>query len=466
MVNLEFCDTHNMISYLKKPEGSEEFHQIGDFINAVTYESTATIDGKVKIVTKASVRRHLQLADSDGISSLPTIKIFEQLSLIGAQLFRVKNQHTQLSPITHLSPKSPTQSLVADEVASIGVDVRFGGATTTVIGLEVGQGSGNIDNTPTMPYDLPLSRVNTLGNDQGSMTQQELKKTAKFRQARRRARIVVSDDEDDLEDPSEQWRKITKIDQDPGILLVQHDAKIHGRYGHDMEFDYDFDTAEKYVSTAELVSTGGAAVTTDSVTNSTASPTRNTRVSTADDITMAETLMYIRKSVAKEKAVRLQVELDEEERQRIARVLESSNSINVKEWEDIQARVKADEEDDLVMLWSLVKEKLNSIEPTNDKVREIWVELKRLFKQDIDDELWKFQKHIHDLTYRLYDSCGVHHVSTKKGIDIYMLVEKEYPLTRGTLIMMLVTKLLVDEDNEMSRKFLRKKFMQAERPKR
>ncbi|GJR91365.1 hypothetical protein Tco_0215376 [Tanacetum coccineum] len=46
-------------------------------------ELTATIDGKVKIVTEASVRRHLQLADSDGISSLPTTKIFEQLSLMG-----------------------------------------------------------------------------------------------------------------------------------------------------------------------------------------------------------------------------------------------------------------------------------------------------------------------------------------------------------------------------------------------
>ncbi|GJX39206.1 zf-CCHC domain-containing protein [Tanacetum coccineum] len=38
---------------------------------------------------------------------------------------------------------------------------------------------------------------------------------------------------------------------------------------------------------------------------------------------------------------------------------------------------------------------------------------------------------------KIYDSCGVHHVSTEKGIDIYMLVEKEYPLSRGALILML-----------------------------
>ncbi|GKD07860.1 hypothetical protein Tco_1187545, partial [Tanacetum coccineum] len=71
-------------------------------------------------------------------------------------------------------PKSPTLTLVADKAASTGVDVRYGGATTTVTGLEAGQGSGNIDKTPTMPHDLPLLRFNTLGSDEGSMTLQEL----------------------------------------------------------------------------------------------------------------------------------------------------------------------------------------------------------------------------------------------------------------------------------------------------
>ncbi|GJZ23953.1 hypothetical protein Tco_0561412 [Tanacetum coccineum] len=75
--------------------------------------------------------------------------------------------------------------------------------------------------------------------------------------------------------------------------------------------------------------------------------------------------------------------------------------------------------DDLVMLWSLVKEKFNSTERTDDREREIWVELKRL----------------------------VHHVSTKDGVDIYMLVEREDPLSRGVLTQMLIAKLLVEQDN-------------------
>ncbi|GJW94537.1 hypothetical protein Tco_0174209 [Tanacetum coccineum] len=67
-----------------------------------------------------------------------------------------------------------------------------------------------------------------------------------------------------------------------------------------------------------------------------------------------------------------------------------------------------------------------------------------IYTKDTDDELWKLQNHIHDLTWKLYDSCGVHHVSTEKGINIYMLVEKDYPLSRGTLTLMLLAKLLVD----------------------
>ncbi|GKA67668.1 hypothetical protein Tco_0767585 [Tanacetum coccineum] len=44
-------------------------------------------------------------------------------------------------------------------------------------------------------------------------------------------------------------------------------------------------------------------------------------------------------------------------------------------------------EEDLVKLWSLVKEKFTSTEPTEDNKREIWVDLKRLFELDTDDEL-------------------------------------------------------------------------------
>ncbi|GJX92905.1 hypothetical protein Tco_0347491 [Tanacetum coccineum] len=65
---------------------------------------------------------------------------------------------------------------------------------------------------------------------------------------------------------------------------------------------------------------------------------------------------------------------------------------------------------------NLVKERFRSAEPTKDMERALWVELKRLFEPDKDDVLWKLQKYMHDpLTWRLYDTCGVHHVSSTRG---------------------------------------------------
>ncbi|GJY52746.1 putative ribonuclease H-like domain-containing protein [Tanacetum coccineum] len=90
----------------------------------------------------------------------------------------------------------------ADEAASTGVDVRYGGATTT--------------------YDTP--RIN------GFMYN-----------------IVKEGGE--LGDRLE-GRKIVEIDQDPAISLVQHDVEIQERHEHDMEFDFDLDAA-KDVNTAE-----------------------------------------------------------------------------------------------------------------------------------------------------------------------------------------------------------------------
>ncbi|GJZ25816.1 hypothetical protein Tco_0570069 [Tanacetum coccineum] len=77
---------------------------------------------------------------------------------------------------------------------------------------------------------------------------------------------------------------------------------------------------------------------------------------------------------------------------------------------------------DLVKLWDLVKKRFSTIEPIDDKEKELWVELKRLFEPDTYDILWKLQIYMHDpLVWRLYDTCGVHHVSLVRGHDIFMI---------------------------------------------
>ncbi|GKF19282.1 hypothetical protein Tco_0067920 [Tanacetum coccineum] len=57
----------------------------------------------------------------------------ENIPLFPAMI--VQGPVVQDEGLTHLV-ESPTQTLVADEAASTGVDVRYGGATTTVTGLE------------------------------------------------------------------------------------------------------------------------------------------------------------------------------------------------------------------------------------------------------------------------------------------------------------------------------------------
>ncbi|GKD34071.1 hypothetical protein Tco_1249580, partial [Tanacetum coccineum] len=65
MSTLKFAETHNLVVFLEKPEESDGFEGIIDFLNAcsIRYGLTiqALVDGKKVIVTKTSVKRALQL---------------------------------------------------------------------------------------------------------------------------------------------------------------------------------------------------------------------------------------------------------------------------------------------------------------------------------------------------------------------------------------------------------------------
>nr|GEU41434.1 ribonuclease H-like domain-containing protein [Tanacetum cinerariifolium] len=100
--------------------------------------------------------------------------------------------------------------------------------------------------------------------------------------------------------------------------------------------------------------------------------------------------------------------------------------------------------EDLNQLWALVKESLSIRPATSDKEMKLWVELKRLYEPDVEDQLWTHtQNMMHALVeWKLYDTCGVHHV-TSKDKEIFMLVEKDYPLRKGPAIVMISYKLQV-----------------------
>nr|GEX20012.1 hypothetical protein [Tanacetum cinerariifolium] len=96
--------------------------------------------------------------------------------------------------------------------------------------------------------------------------------------------------------------------------------------------------------------------------------------------------------------------------------------------------------EDLNQLWRL--ETLSNRLPTSDKEMELWVELSRLYEPDDEDQLWTHTQNLMcaPVEWKLYDSCGVHHV-TSKDKEIFMLVEKDYPLRKGLALVMISYKL-------------------------
>nr|GEW73861.1 hypothetical protein [Tanacetum cinerariifolium] len=97
--------------------------------------------------------------------------------------------------------------------------------------------------------------------------------------------------------------------------------------------------------------------------------------------------------------------------------------------------------EDLDALWRLTKTNFSTVMPTKDKEKALLIELKRLYEPNAAE------------------------VSSTRRHDIFMFPEKDYPLTDDVLLLMLTTKLQVDEDCKMARDLIMKIFMKANKPK-
>ncbi|GJW99203.1 hypothetical protein Tco_0181011 [Tanacetum coccineum] len=111
--------------------------------------------------------------------------------------------------------------------------------------------------------------------------------------------------------------------------------------------------------------------------------------------------------------------------------------------------LKSFDKEDLEDLYKLVKARYGSTRPLKDLDLVLWNDLKNMFEPHVEDEVWKLQNGYKVLELKLYDSCGVHFLRMQ-SMQIYMLVEKNYPLTPPTLSMMLEKKLQIDYESEMA----------------
>ncbi|GKB44516.1 hypothetical protein Tco_0889458 [Tanacetum coccineum] len=109
---------------------------------------------------------------------------------------------------------------------------------------------------------------------------------------------------------------------------------------------------------------------------------------------------------------------------------------------------------DVLDLHRLVKARYMTSSPEGYDLM-LWGDLKILFEPDEEDEVWRNQHEYNLISWRLFDSCGIHILLMDNGIAIHMMIEKKYPLTQEMLSKMLSRKLEVDHENEMAFELLR-----------
>ncbi|GJU18032.1 hypothetical protein Tco_1145998 [Tanacetum coccineum] len=203
----------------------------------------------------------------------------------------VESHHTPTSALSTSQPPASSPSMptthVAEEAAPMPHDSHLS------------QGFTHLKKVESLESDLKQTKQ-TYGAAYTKliMKVKKLEHKVKSIKARRKVRLVISDDEDDLEDPSKQGRKIAQIDEDEGITLVQMGAQTQGRSDEDLMYEtgvYDypegFTGPSISITTAEPVTTAGEGVST-----ARAIPEE---VSTAEpdmDVTLAEALVDLLKS--------------------------------------------------------------------------------------------------------------------------------------------------------------------------
>nr|GEX70659.1 hypothetical protein [Tanacetum cinerariifolium] len=80
-----------------------------------------------------------------------------------------------------------------------------------------------------------------------------------------------------------------------------------------------------------------------------------------------------------------------------------------------------------------------------------------MYEPDPEDQLWTLtQNFMHaPVEWKLYDLSGVHHLISKDK-EIFMLVEKDYPLRKGLALVMISYKLQVKNYSQMAEDLIRK----------
>ncbi|GJT00073.1 hypothetical protein Tco_0821242 [Tanacetum coccineum] len=348
MSNLKFAETHNLVAFSEKPEESDRFKGIIDFLNsssiryALTVNPTIytscikqfwatakakTVNGEVQIQALVDRKKGKDFSGRD-------TPLFQTMMVQAQEKGKDETENVESVPTHSNDPLlSGEDRLKLNELMELCTNLsqRF-------LDLE------NTKTSQAAEIAKLKERVKKLERRNKSRTP----RLTRLRKVGRTARIESSEDEGlgDQEDASKQGRKITYIDADEEVTLVD---ETQGRNDDNLMFDTGV-LDEQEVEVEKVVSTA-------KVTTASATPT------TVDELTLAQTLIEIK--AAKPKAVttaatttttavtrpkargvvvqepkELQAELEEDER--LAR--QKEEDVNIAKWDNVQAMIDADYE--------------------------------------------------------------------------------------------------------------------------
>nr|GEW62201.1 hypothetical protein [Tanacetum cinerariifolium] len=462
-----------------KPQGSEDFHQIVDFLNASyirtldngEIELNATVDGQVKTITEASVRRHLKLADADGISTLPTTKIVEQLALMGygeGLTSPVGTQHTptviatspQLQNISIIYrktrtktrrisiriPQSNVPTCVADEAITKEMHDGLGRVTTTASSLEAEQGS---DKVTTIENELTSTKA-VYKMALITLTKRVKKLEKKLKQKRRRTIIVSSEDEEaslNHEDSPKQGRMIKEINENENVNLTDDD-ETHAETLLNIKRSASKDKGKAIMQESEppKKTKKKEMIVHRQRKKMLAAKRDEEKINKPPTQARQRTYMsnYI-KNMRGYTLKQLKQYSFEEIKMLFDNTMESIRKFVPMGSEGQVANSKAEERSSKEgeSLKRHAKEELeHEQEDEEEIVQQEDGDMKIMFEPDCDDEVWKNHHSQELIEWKHYDSCGVHSLMLGE-VSIRMLVEKKYPLPQDTLRRMFQWKLHV-----------------------
>ncbi|GJV86070.1 hypothetical protein Tco_1525968 [Tanacetum coccineum] len=128
---------------------------------------------------------------------------------------------------------------------------------------------------------------------------------------------------------------------------------------------------------------------------------------------------------------------------------------------NFRAMLKDITKDDLTELYRIVMNRYGMNRPEDELEKVLWEYLKNMFEEPLStDPIWSLLGQQRIISWRYYDTCRVHCLNLE-SMDIYMLIERQYPLSAEVCKAMLDKKLQGGKPDENCYKMLKMMEKQA-----